>query len=650
MLSSLPQFNYVHERGHMGNSVRQTQMKFQPQGWYNGGAVAGPNQYIRFDFRSDGFWDPKTVYLNIEVDASAMPDFAVYQLDNSAQSLISQYIARINGVELVRHQEYDGSSAFLYDMHIGVNERDAKHSEGAGKHRQVVGQMTNKSSGADGVGTSIVGVVNAMGNTITTITGTPTNSSWRPWMQFQLPFCDNNASVVGPIYSGRQSYLDVFNMEDSQSFEPHLIYPGIDFYSNNGPYWSDTSSCGFGRMNTEASVGGYELALSKYLLKPLVKSGLACYEQSTHATFNIPLLCPLFGVLAEHGKLLPMKLLDGLEFEFLINPFAFFAVSGGSSPNEARLATSRVQYGVGTTATSTNIARNGWGISKFELSVELSYPDTQTTSQIYNNLNSSGFHLDFKTWFLGPKIKYAAGSSLNNTIQINNGFNSLIMIAFYFQPADYEIYNHCRKHKRISQNLTSIQLRLGSEYFPSLPIVGHGGNLRPDYTSSINKGTYLEFYTNTMKAFGKYFGNNETTLLNPTNFTLNTIGYDPANNTCLPTAPKDNVMGMPLYWENQCIPRCLYAIDLEKFDNETSVNSGWNTVNSRPFDLLLSNDNGSMTCLQRGPVGQSINEGPTSITIGDTAFTRPFYLYIWMYYDAKVTWTSSGGWAAEGRV
>lgn len=649
MLSSLSQFNYVHERGHMGNSVRQTQMKFQPQGWYNGGAVAGPNQYIRFDFRSDGFWDPKTVYINIEVDASAMPDFAVYQLDNSAQSLISQYIARINGVELVRHQEYDGSSAFLYDMHIGVNERDSKHCEGAGKHRQVVGQMTNKGSNVSDIGTTVAATNNSGGISITNVVAAPLNSLWRPWMQYQGPFNDVNANILG-TYGSRQSYMDIYNMEDSQGFEPNEIVPGVSFYTNTGPYWEATSASGFGRMNTEASVGGYELALSKYILKPTIKSGLCCYERSTRATFNIPLLCPLFGVLAEHGKLLPMKLLEGLEFEFLINPYAFFAVDGGSSPNEARIGTNRILYPITTSSAANNIARNGWGISKFELSVELSYPDTQTTNQIYSNLNSSGFHLDFKTWFLGPKIKYLGGASLNNTIQINNGFNSLIMIAFYFQPADYEIYNHCRKHKRISQNLTSIQLRLGSEYFPSLPIVGHGGNLRPDYTSSIVKGSYLEFYTHTMKAFGKYFGNNETTLLNPTNFTLNCVGYNPAQNIGVMTGPKDNVMGMPLYWENQCIPRCLYAIDLEKFDNETTVNSGWNTVNSRPFDLLLSNDNGSMTYQLRGPTSHTSNIDAVSNTISDSSFPRPFYLYIWMYYDARVSWTQSGGWSAEGRV
>jgi hypothetical protein len=589
------------------------------------------------------------VYITVEVDASSMPDFAVYQLDNSAQSLISQYIARINGVELVRHQEYDGSSAFLYDMHIGVNERDAKHHEGAGKHRQVVGQMTNKATGGAGIGAQMTAANNAAGNAITLLTAAPTNSSWRPWMQYQLPLSDNNAELTGS-YGYRQSYLDQYNMEDSQGFEPHEIIPNVDYFTNSGPYWSDTSNCGFGRMNTEAAVGGYELALSKYILKPTIKSGMCCYEQSTRALFNIPLLCPLFGVLAEHGKLLPMKLLEGLEFEFLINPYAFFAVGGGSGEAEARLGTTRTLYPVTIAATGSNIARNGWGISKFELSVELSYPDTQTTAQIYSNLNSSGFHLDFKTWFLGPKIKYTGGASLNNTIQINNGFNSLIMIAFYFQPADYEIYNHCRKHKRISQNLTSIQLRLGSDYFPSLPIVGHGGNLRPDHTSSIIKGAYLEFYTNTMKAFGKYFGNNETTLLNPSNFTLNTIGYDPAINSSSQGTSKNNVLGMPLYWENQCIPRCLYAIDLEKFDNETTVNSGWNTVNSRPFDLLLSNDNGSMSCAQRGPNTQAAISGVTNISISDTSFPRAFYLYIWMYYDARVSWSPSSGWSAEGRV
>jgi hypothetical protein len=43
-------------------------------------------------------------------------------------------------------------------------------------------------------------------------------------------------------------------------------------------------------------------------------------------------------------------------------------------------------------------------------------------------------------------------------------------------PADYINMSFCRKHYRISNNITKMQLRMNMDYFPSLPLTGNAGN------------------------------------------------------------------------------------------------------------------------------------------------------------------------------
>jgi hypothetical protein len=284
-----------------------------------------------------------------------------------------------------------------------------------------------------------------------------------------------------------------------------------------------------------------------------------------------------------------------------------------------------------------------------ELVVDIYYLDKTSEEAYINKVETEGFCLDVKQWYLGPKIKYPNGSSLNQTIQINNGFNSLNAILFYFQPADYELLPWCRKHKRISNNLTSLQLRIGNEYFPSLPIVGHAGNIRPDFVSSSTKGNYVEFFINTMQTFGKFFNLQDDTLLNPTNFTSNHIGYDPTRYAAGSiTANQDVFMGTPMFFENQHIPRCMFALDLEKMDILGDVRSGWDTTKYRPFDLLLSNDTSPVT-VEYGATTIA-GGGVSQVVVTNTTFPRAFYLYIWMLYDSRVKWSKTEGWSSEGRV
>lgn len=42
-------------------------------------------------------------------------------------------------------------------------------------------------------------------------------------------------------------------------------------------------------------------------------------------------------------------------------------------------------------------------------------------------------------------------------------------------PDDYLTYTFCRKNYRLSANITSMYLKIGTEYYPPLPITGHAG-------------------------------------------------------------------------------------------------------------------------------------------------------------------------------
>lgn len=659
--SELPQFQYIAREFGVSDSVKQRQVRFQPQTSY-GATGSSPNNYITFNFKSDGYWDPLSTYINIEVDAEDMPDYCIYQLDNSAQSIIGQYIARINGVELLRLREYDEMAAFIYDLNLGSESRGARAGEGLGRNTVNTNVNSNKGSNGSFTGVALSGTraPASWGGVFanTTASYAPANAGFKPWAAWQSGVEERltTAGEMTIIPPGiPSSYLEMFSCDDSQGFDP-IRLQGSEYYGNFGGFYLNNTVWGVPRVNCEASVGTGEYYMSKYVYKPTIQYGWPNNIRSTKASFQIPLLCPVFGALATHGKLLPMELFNALEFEFLINPYAFF--TGGTTSNTTYYRTN---------STTNHIAKDwndayepktrvGWRVSRFEICTELFYPSPAEDLVIKNRFELGGFSLKFKNWYLGPKLKYSDGGGLNSTIQINNGFDSLNLLAFYFQPADYELYSFCRKHKRISNNLTSMQLRIGSEYIPSIPITGHAGNLRPtdsssstSLVSSYGRTNYVEFFVQTMKAFGKWLKIGGDGIINSTNYTLNHVGYTPSDSLVGDSGVRDKSFDMSIFWENQVVPRCIYAFDLERFDIIEGLNSGTNTKYLRPFDLLLTNDNPITSISRGGPEKPTATTSASSFNV-ETYFNRGLYLYIWLYYDALLTWTSSEGWMSKGRV
>jgi len=45
-----------------------------------------------------------------------------------------------------------------------------------------------------------------------------------------------------------------------------------------------------------------------------------------------------------------------------------------------------------------------------------------------------------------------------------------------FLPNDYQTKTFCRKQFRLSNNITSMQIKLDTNFYPTQPIVGNAGN------------------------------------------------------------------------------------------------------------------------------------------------------------------------------
>jgi len=110
-----------------------------------------------------------------------------------------------------------------------------------------------------------------------------------------------------------------------------------------------------------------------------------------------------------------------------------------------------------------------------------------------------------------------------------------------------------------------LQLKISNTYIPPQPIIGHAGNIIPYGNKRNNAPFILELHA----AFGKLFNIGQNTYINSTNFAVNDRPFNPANvlsyaNTTTGVVQNiDTAAGLPLFHENRCVGRALYAFDLE---------------------------------------------------------------------------------------
>lgn len=739
MLESLPIFNYNTIKSKINYGIRTTQKRFYPVGKNNFTVGIIPDSYVKFQIFENGFWDPKTAYLHIEVQPNNYNPLnglsnstTIWQLDNSAQSLFSQLIIRHNGTEIERILEYDSLAAMLYDMNIGLVERESLEIQGIGKSRSPINPVYNNRTGMSlttnlvnstttvdpfpwllpttsisyaynfawynwGTGTGSTpayGLYPAITQTVagpesdgstaknlTSVCCGLTSTGWRPYLSTQPPL--RNTDLVGlnaalgtaPQPSAQiSSVFEQFMFNDGEGAQ--LTYLG-NTQALNGVWCGFRSQyvtdMGFDKPYSDASVGGNEAWMSDgYLAKYSNNAGISSLRRPDSLQFCIPLLSPLFGILSTHKKLLPLSLFQGLEFEFLINKYAFHAHSCPSYFIHGDQYSYTQTGGLwDTTHNFSDVLGNriGWNISRIELVVDVINLEDQTERNIVDRVLINGFNLSFSTWYMCLKKSANSNVECNTTLSINHAFDSMKMVSLRATSNLHESYSIYRKHHYLSLNLTSIQLKVGNEFIPSNPIIGHTGFIRNESinaaTSNTLRSCYIDFYIQTMKAWGKFFDLNNKTLLNATNFTINqlpfvvpTTNFSTTSTIISSETNNDLGYGQTLFNVNRYIGRCIISIDTERFDTLPEVLSGLDTTQYKPWDIIVSCDTNSVKLLASyTPIIKTAISADNNPSWGTgIVFTEPnayfntkIYIYVWVYYDAMLTFNPSEGWKVLGR-
>lgn len=183
----------------------------------------------------------------------------------------------------------------------------------------------------------------------------------------------------------------------------------------------------------------YEPRFSKTFLQNVIINGKPVKKKITRATFTIPLLSGILGILVPQKsyKLMPMRALRDLVIELQINPYAFFSSGYPASAND-------------TTVLGVPYRRDTWKIARCEIVCEMLEFGRQVDQVVQGQLDSGGIIFHSCSWVKGPTFSFSANDSPQGTFQINQGFDSLRSIAITMNPLDYQLYPYCRKLFRIS--------------------------------------------------------------------------------------------------------------------------------------------------------------------------------------------------------
>lgn len=561
------------------------QWEWTPVGTFNNTLSAGDT--VRFNIASKDFWDPYSAMLEIQVDISGNTLLAndtvfrnkVVQLDSSASSFFSSYVATCNGKEIERLNNYDILAAFLKDMSYDVNERAKKDYEGNG-------------------GIS----ANQFPAPVNTAFSLPINNNGvrQPFTYYKpegdaCSYIDTNTRQNAQYQTGTATdvYYTTINhstLNSQQSFQPYssstnVCYNGgndtKEYYTN----WADTAASAIN--HDPASVGcnqpynpifsstAFEPTMSQTVPTRYLKSGFIKVDPIQTLTFQVPFLSSFFGCLMppQSYKLIPLKYLPDLTFEFTFNPHALF-----------------------TSFFSNNNSSRNYTIKKFSIRSELvEITDPGMMDQIEGEYQK-GIRLNSQAWFYGPNYNITQGA-IPTTLQINLGFSSLRNVFFMFMPNDHTINSAFRKQYRLSMAITSMQLKVGTNYYPQQPIIGNGGT----NIGAINNNEFVKYLN---KAFGKHCGAGSGGVVNQHNFAINCREADPTSTATMFTTDKQ----MNYFMENRVIGKAVYAIPLDALNYEQKGGSGIDTTFTKPFEILLTYDNAKV-------------------------FTRSVTMHTWFHHD-----------------
>ncbi|MCB0745452.1 MAG: hypothetical protein KDC67_16210, partial [Ignavibacteriae bacterium] len=322
-------------------------------------------------------------------------------------------------------------------------------------------------------------------------------------------------------------------------------------------------------FNNDLTQGCFEPMFSKGVSIPTMMDGIYKPAKLQTRQFCVPLFSGIFGCLMPRSsyKFLPMMALEDLVLEFRLNPFAMFT-SG------YKIEKGGVFLKAGDSYKLYGEIPRKWRITKFEICVEMIHFDSIINNIISTSLESEqGINFHSTSWYLGPQYSLPPGTNPSGTYQLNLGFESLKTLAIMFLPQDYLKYTFLRKLYRVNCGITSIQLRIGMELYPSLPLKGHAGT-SSHYPASYQHTNNAEYLISLQKSFQKFQNKDEDIAINSINFAVNQRYWDPKSSqyaSVLSTSTVNQatsfspylISGMPLIHENRCKGKALFCLDLE---------------------------------------------------------------------------------------
>jgi hypothetical protein len=621
-------------------------VKFQPIS----GNIIVPNDIVRFQINTKGYWDPTTCYINltVQLDDSYLFGDAI-QIDGSASSFIAEFQASSNGTVFENIREYDQMANFLEDINYSNEQRFTKTMMGMGNNSRA----NTKSIG---------GAPNAFTTRKIDTTAPNLNlaetyySGFRPW--FVYPYDrDGTSGVVVNSSSVYEALYYNDGLASTQPFYPQdadnqgtsilmsqminayniPIYKnlyGLDtngglFYHNNcGPSTTKTQF-GLGMpygVNNDLSQGCFEPALVKGVGLQDMYDGCIRTRCQEKRDFVIPFYSGVFGALMPKDsiKYIPMSTLQDLILEFRINPYAVFT-SGYAQLTKS--GTYETVYN--TNPTTHNLLQRKFKITNFEIVVDLIYFDEQLenlTKAQFNSLDGIVFHTI--SWHNISSFVIPAGQTPSGNYTIQKNYDSLKALVITFLPNDYLIYPWLRKLYRINNSVVSLQLSINHEFFPPYPLRGHSGTSN-GYDLIYANQNNNDYLINLYKCFDKFNNYNEDCSINSVNFAVGsryfsqqlTNNYLNVNPTPTVYANISNINGpLLMLQENLVKGKALFAIDLQTLGDDKRVISGLNTKQTT-IDIIIGSD--SSNPYRRG---YATNSQATHSTT----------MYVWCLYDVVI--------------
>lgn len=556
---------------------KKKMVQWNPQGTYNNNLGSG--DVVRFNLSSaandDLFLCPYSTYiaatvsvaLNSKLDDDAVITNKIVQIDSSAKGIFSSMTIYERGEELERIQQLDVLSSILTDLDYDTGARYSRDYEGLGGiFSSSTPSPVNTSVNVPMVNDNLIKMSRHWLPHEDLCCYADTNARTAPFGSFQT---DSIPSPQG-TYTTKNHPL----INSQLAWFPGLNYNATAYSSGNDvtEYINNFSSpqeAGSGVLNSIPTINGplqhytpsfcsngFEPWFSKTVPQRYLKNGFIKTDKVVSTTFYIPIYSGIFGQLMHPSnyKLIPMKYFKDLVFEFQFNPHWLFT-SWFTSDQSARnyVVKSLVLHGTMVEIRDPNILNE----------IEREY--------------QNGIRIPTQSFYLGP-LQSIANGAVPPTIQVNLGFESLRNIFFCFIPNDYSANAACRKQYRLSMGVTSVQLKVGTDYYPQLAIKGNGGN---NYGELNN----YEFVRYLFRAFGKLL--NPTGIsINPHNFAVNCRAMDPSATAATFTGNYQ----LGFHEENRVLGKAVYAIPLDALNYDNSILGGVNTVNAKPFEIHLNYD------------------------------------------------------------